>query len=110
MLKIQKRTKKLAVIGSFSIAIAISLLGLLTVGATEALDDFVFASFLTVLFPITLLNYFNHRWEKAIDEHLPDLFRSIVQAQETGMTLPNAFEAAAKILLSIKSAIAIERS
>jgi flagellar protein FlaJ len=31
-----------------------------------------------------------------VDEHLPDLFRSIVQAQETGMTLPQALEEAAK--------------
>jgi flagellar protein FlaJ len=38
----------------------------------------------------------DYRWRKAIDEHLPDLFRSVVQAQETGMTLPNALAEAAK--------------
>jgi len=43
-----------------------------------------------------VLNYVEYRWRKAIDEHLPDLFRSIVQAQETGMTLPRALEEAAK--------------
>jgi len=43
-----------------------------------------------------VLNYVDYKWRKAVDEHLPDLFRSIVQAQETGMTLPRALEEAAK--------------
>jgi flagellar protein FlaJ len=43
-----------------------------------------------------MLSYVDYKWRKAIDEHLPDLFRSIVQAQETGMTLPQAIEEASK--------------
>jgi flagellar protein FlaJ len=96
MPKIENRTKKIAITVSVLIAIAIVLVGYFTVGVSAALDDFVFFSLLTIISPIALLNYVDYRWRKAVDEHLPDLFRSIVQAQEIGMTLPNALEEAAK--------------
>jgi len=96
MPKIENRTKKIAITVSVLIAIAIVLVGYFTVGVSAALDDFVFFSLLTIISPIALLNYVDYRWRKDVDEHLPDLFRSIVQAQEIGMTLPNALEEAAK--------------
>jgi flagellar protein FlaJ len=96
MPKIENRTKKIAITASVLTAIAIVLVGYFTVGISAALDDFVFFSLLAIISPIALLNYIDYRWRKAVDEHLPDLFRSIVQAQEIGMTLPNALEEAAK--------------
>jgi flagellar protein FlaJ len=96
MPKIESRTKKIAVVASVLLAVAIVLFGYFTVGFSVALDDFVFFGLLAVISPIALLNYIDYRWRKAVDEHLPDLFRSIVQAQETGMTLPKALEEAAK--------------
>src|SRR4030043_860738 len=96
MPKIENRTKKIVIAASVLVAVAIVLFGYFAVGFTEALDDFVFFSLLAVISPIALLNYIDYRWRKAVDEHLPDLFRSIVQAQETGMTLPKALEEAAK--------------
>jgi flagellar protein FlaJ len=60
------------------------------------MDDFVFFALIATITPIALLNYLDYRWRKAVDEHLPDLFRSVVQGQETGMTLPTALEEAAK--------------
>jgi flagellar protein FlaJ len=96
MPKIKKRTKRVIAAVSAVAAAAIVMFGYLQVGATAGLDDFVFFAFLTVISPIALLNYLDYRWRKSVDEHLPDLFRSIVQAQETGMTLPTALEEAAK--------------
>jgi flagellar protein FlaJ len=96
MPKIENRTKKIAIAASVLVAVAIMLFGYFVVGFGEALDDFVFFSLLIVISPIALLNYIDYRWRKAVDEHLPDLFRSIVQAQEIGMTLPKALEEAAK--------------
>jgi archaeal flagellar protein FlaJ len=78
------------------IAAAIVAFCYFTVGVSAALDDFVFFGFLAVVSPIALVNYVEYRWRKAVDEHLPDLFRSIVQAQETGMTLPKALEEASE--------------
>jgi flagellar protein FlaJ len=95
MPKIENRTKKIVITVSVLIAVAIVLLGYFTVGVSAALDDFVFFGLLAVISPIALLNYIDYRWRKAVDEHLPDLFRSIVQAQEIGMTLPKALEEAA---------------
>jgi flagellar protein FlaJ len=96
MPKIESRTKKVVIAVSVLIAAAIVLLGYFIVGFSVALDDFVFLGFLAMISPITLVNYVDYRWRKAVDEHLPDLFRSIVQAQETGMTLPKAVEEAAE--------------
>jgi flagellar protein FlaJ len=96
MPKIESRTKKIVIAVSVLVAVAIVLFGYFTVGVSAALDDFVFFGFLAVVSPIALVNYVDYRWRKAVDEHLPDLFRSIVQAQETGMTLPNALEEAAE--------------
>jgi flagellar protein FlaJ len=96
MPKVDERIKKAAVTISVIVAVGIVLFGYLTVGATAALDDFVFFSLIAVITPISILDYIDYRWRKAVDEHLPDLFRSIVQAQEIGMTLPKALEEAAK--------------
>ena len=96
MPKIEIRTKKIVVVASVLVAVAIVLLGYFTVGVSVALDDFVFFGLLAVISPIALVNYLDYRWRKAVDEYLPDLFRSIVQAQEIGMTLPKALEEAAK--------------
>ena len=96
MPKIESRTKKVVIAVSVFVAAAIVVFGYFTVGFRAALDDFVFFGFLAVVSPIALVNYVDYRWRKAVDEHLPDLFRSIVQAQETGMTLPKALEEAAE--------------
>lgn len=96
MPKIESRTKKFVVVISVLVAVAIVLFGYFTVGVSVALDDFVFFGLLAVISPIAVVNYVDYRWRKAVDEHLPDLFRSIVQAQEIGMTLPKALEEAAE--------------
>jgi flagellar protein FlaJ len=96
MPKIESRTKKIVVAMSVLLAVSIVAFGFFTVGFSTALDDFVFFGLLAVMSPIALVNYIDYRWRKAVDEHLPDLFRSIVQAQEIGMTLPKALEEAAE--------------
>jgi len=96
MPKVDKKVKKIAIAASVVIAVGVVAFGFIAVGFTAALDDFVFFALLAVITPIAVLNYIDFRWKKAVDEHLPDLFRSMVQAQETGMTLPKALEDAAK--------------
>ncbi|MCW4008749.1 MAG: type II secretion system F family protein [Candidatus Bathyarchaeota archaeon] len=96
MPKIEPKTKKITVSVSVLIASAIVLAGYFTVGVSSVLDDFIFFGFIVALSPIAFLNYIDYRWRKAVDERLPDLFRSIVQAQETGITLHKALEEAAK--------------
>ena len=96
MPKVDKKTKKIVVAVSVVVAVSIIVVGYSMVGFSTGLDDFVFFSFLAIVSPLAILNYVDYRWRKGVDEHLPDLFRSIVQAQETGMTLPKALEEAAK--------------
>ena len=96
MPKIESRTKKIVVVMSLLLAVAIVSFGFFIVGFTAALDDFVFFGFLVLISPIAIVNYVDYRWRKSVDARLPDLFRSIVQAQEIGMTLPKALEEAAE--------------
>jgi len=96
MPKIERKVRQAVWVASAAIAIAITLFGFFAVWGTPMFDEFCFFAILAVFTPPTVLNYVDYRWRKAIDEHLPDLFRSIVQAQETGMTLPRALEEAAK--------------
>ncbi len=96
MPKIEKRVKKIAWVASVSIAIAIILFAYFMFKGAATFDEFVFFAVIIAVFPPAILNYIDYKWRKNIDEHLPDLFRSIVQAQETGMTLPRALENASK--------------
>lgn len=94
MPKVEKRAKKIAWIGSSTIAVAIITIAFLIFWGKAIFDDFVFFAVLIAVTPPAILIYVDYRWRKAVDERLPDLFRSIVQAQETGMTLPQALEEA----------------
>jgi flagellar protein FlaJ len=96
MPKIENRIRRIVVTMSVLSAIAIVTFGVLIAGFSTALDEFMFFGLLTLISPIAILNYIDYRWRKAVDEHLPDLFRSIVQAQKIGMTLPKALEEAAE--------------
>jgi len=96
MPKIGKRIKQITWVASAALAMTITILGFFAAWGTTVFDDFVFFAILVAFTPPTILNYIDYRWKKAVDEHLPDLFRSIVQAQETGMTLPRALEESAK--------------
>ncbi|MGC9345387.1 MAG: type II secretion system F family protein [Candidatus Bathyarchaeales archaeon] len=96
MPKIEKHEKKFAWFVSVSLAVAMILFAYFMFWETAAFDEFVFFAVMVAVFPPAILNYVDYKWRKAVDEHLPDLFRSIVQAQETGMTLPQALEEASK--------------
>src|SRR4030042_1334543 len=96
MPKIDKKVKSATWAASFLLAGAIVLFGVVFVWGSSLFDQVVFFAIIAAAFPPAILIYLDYRWRKAIDEHLPDLFRSIVQAQETGMTLPQALEEASK--------------
>ena len=96
MPKIERELKRIAWVVSLTLASAVILLGSFAFSGTSTFDELVFFAAILAILPPAVLNYVDYRWRRGIDEHLPDLFRSIVQAQETGMTLPQALEEAAK--------------
>jgi flagellar protein FlaJ len=96
MPKVEKKMKKIAWIASVLLAISIIASAYIMFGETTAFDQSVFFAVIVAVSVPTVLNYIDYRWRKAIDSHLPDLFRGIVQAEETGMTLPEALEEASK--------------
>jgi flagellar protein FlaJ len=96
MPKIEKKTQKIIAAGAALAAAAIILFGFFRVGFTSALDDYCIFGLAAAIAPLAVVNSVNYRWQKGIDQQLPNLFSSIVQAQEVGMTLPQALEQAAQ--------------
>jgi flagellar protein FlaJ len=96
MPKIERKLRRITCVVSAALALAIIFLDVFVFWGTLTFDELVFFAIIAAIFPLTILTYVDYMWRRGIDEHLPDLFRSIVQAQETGMTLPRALEEAAK--------------
>lgn len=96
MPKVETWQKKIAWVASAVLGLVILLVAGLFSWGSPAFDDYVVFAVLAVVVAPTVLNLIDYRWKKSIDERLPDLFRAIVQAQQTGMTLPQAVEEASK--------------
>lgn len=96
MPRIEKWEKKTAWIVSSILGGAIIITAYITLWNRPLFDEYALLAVVITVFPPAVLDYIDYRWRRSIDEHLPDLFRSIVQAQQTGMTLPQALEEASK--------------
>ena len=96
MPKVEKFEKKIAWIVSGALGVIICLTAILLLRDSPLFDEYFLLAVVITVFPPAVLDYADYRWKRAIDKHLPDLFRSIVQAQKSGMTLPQAIEEASK--------------
>ncbi len=96
MPKVEVWEKKVAWVVSSVLAVMIVITACVTFWDSFLFDEYMLLALVVGVFPPAVLNYIDYRWRRSIDEHLPDLFRSIVQAQQTGMTLPQALEEASK--------------
>ena len=96
MPRIERQHKRTAWTVSGALAVALTVTAILLFRDKPCLEDYVFLATIVVMAPPAVLEYVSYRWKKSIDERFPDLFRTIVHAQQTGMTLPQALEEAAK--------------
>jgi len=96
MPKVETWEKKMAWIVSIILGVAIMVTACTTLLSKPLFDEYLLFAVVITVFPSAVLDYVDYRWKKSVDEHLPDLFRSIVQAQKTGMNLPQAIEEASK--------------
>ncbi len=96
MPKVNKSEKQIAWIVSLTLALIVLFTAVIRLSGLAIFDEYVLLAIVIALFPAAVLDYVDYRWRRSIDEHLPDLFRAIVQAEKTGMTLPQAVEEAAK--------------
>ncbi len=96
MPKVEKWEKKIAWIASSALGTIIVATACLTLQGNPLFDEYMSLAVVITIFPPAVLEYVDYRWKRSVDKHLPDLFRSIVQAQEIGMPLPRAFEEASK--------------
>ena len=96
MPKIETWEKKIAWIVSGALGVTICVTALLLFRGSPLFDEYFLLAVVITVFPPAVLDYVDYRWKRSVDKYLPDLFRSIVQAQKTGMTLPQAVEEASK--------------
>jgi flagellar protein FlaJ len=96
MPKVEAWDKKVAWVVSISLAAIVIATASLLLRSSPLFDEYILLAVVIAVFPSAVLDYVDYRWKKSIDEHLPDLFRSIVQAQESGISLPQAIEDASK--------------
>jgi len=97
---IPKRVKKAVLAASLLAALTLLAVNVwfhvLLTSQPVAFDNYVVLIILVALAPYGVLDYVDTSWRRKIDEYLPELLSDIAEAQRTGMTLPTAFEAAAK--------------
>ena len=96
MPKIETWEKKIAWIVSGALGVTICVTAILLLRGSPLFDEYILLAVVITVFPPAVLDYVDYLWKRSIDKYLPDLFRSIVQAQKTGMTLPQALEEASK--------------
>ncbi len=96
MPKIEALDKKIAWGVSFGLAAAIIATACLLLRGSVLFDEYILLAMIIAMFPGAVLDYADYRWRRSVDEHLPDLFRTIVQSEKTGMTLPQAVEETSK--------------
>jgi flagellar protein FlaJ len=96
MPRIEPWEKKIAWIVSGALGVAICATAVLLLVGNPLFDEYFLLAVVITVFPPAVLDYVDYRWKRSVDRHLPDLFRSIVQAQKSGMTLPQALEEASK--------------
>jgi len=96
MPKIETWEKKIAWIVSGALGVTICATAILLLRGSPLFDEYFLLAVVVTVFPPAVLDYVDYRWKRSVDKYLPDLFRSIVQAQKTGMTLPQAVEEASK--------------
>jgi flagellar protein FlaJ len=96
MPKVDKWEKKITWIVSSVLGVIIIVTACITLQGSPLFDESLLLAVVITVFPPAMLDYIDYRWKRSIDKHLPDLFRSIVQTQKTGMTLPKALEEASR--------------
>ncbi|MBN1784427.1 MAG: type II secretion system F family protein [Candidatus Bathyarchaeota archaeon] len=96
MPKVESIEKKIAWIVSGVLGIIICATAILLLRDSPLFDEYFLLAVVITVFPPAVLDYVDYKWKRSIDKHLPDLFRSIVQAQRSGMPLPQALEEASK--------------
>ncbi len=94
--KIEKWEKRIALTVSLALAVVVLITALIRLWGLPIFDEYVVLAIVVALFPLAVLDYVDYRWRRSIDERLPEVFRGIAQAEETGMTLTRALEEVSK--------------
>ena len=84
MPKIEPWEKKIAWIVSGGLGLIICGTAILLLRGNPLFEEYFLLAIVVTVFPPAVLDYVDYRWKRSIDNHIPDLFRSIVQAKKVG--------------------------
>jgi flagellar protein FlaJ len=101
-----KRKYKYAVLG-VSLIIAASIIALVIMGGeyqpeapywiplNPRINNTIVIAFMVAILPVSILEYINNQWLKAVDKYVPRLLMDITESIRSGLALMNALEVAA---------------
>jgi flagellar protein FlaJ len=101
-----KRREKLMVFGvSLLLATSIFILVFLRGGYTpegpywiplnQSINNLMVLAIFIAILPVSIIEYFNNQWLKAVDKYVPRLLMDITESIRSGLSLANALEVAA---------------
>jgi flagellar protein FlaJ len=99
--KIDPKEKKLVGIVSVSLGVVMSILTLLAFfvfhfqGLPFDWDQVLILALMIAVFPTSVVEYLDLRWQRGIDKNIPRLLREIAESGKTGLTLVRAIEVSA---------------
>lgn len=62
----------------------------------QGVNNLITLAVLIIILPVSLIEYNNNKWLKAVDQHLPRLLMDVTESMQSGLSLYNALENATK--------------
>ena len=101
MPKIEKKEKQLVAAVSAALGVSIAVVAVLSVSVLHSKmpfdwDQMIVIGLMVAVFPLSVIELMDIRWEHGIDKNIPRLLREIAESGKTGLTLTRAIEVSAE--------------
>ena len=100
MPKIEKKEKQLVAVVSIALGVFISIASVLSISVLHSKmpfdwDQMIVVGLIVAVFPPSIIELMDLRWQNGIDKNIPRLLREIAESGKTGLTLTRAIEVSA---------------
>ena len=101
MPKIEPKEKQLVAVVSFALGIFVAIASLLSIFVLHSKmpfdwDQMIVVGLMIGVFPPSIIEVMDLRWQHGIDKNIPRLLREIAESGKTGLTLTRAIEVSAE--------------
>jgi archaeal flagellar protein FlaJ len=99
--KIEKKEKQLVAAVSAALGVSIAVVAILSISVLHSKmpfdwDQMIVIGLMVAVFPPSVIELMDLRWEHGIDKNIPRLLREIAESGKTGLTLTRAIEVSAE--------------